>query len=116
MSLRILRVLIGSLVRHLQNLQYSFLTPISSNTLSMSGVGKASLLLGIISSIISIINTTKQVYEAIKDEVAITTNYKRSATILSLISKLLEDTETYVNNAADYSLSLFEEPFYLACG
>ena len=41
---------------------------ISSNTLSMSGVGEASLVLGIIFSIISIIDATKQVYEAIKDE------------------------------------------------
>lgn len=34
----------------------------------MSGVGEASLVLGIISSIISIIDATNQVYEAIEDE------------------------------------------------
>jgi alkaline phosphatase len=70
----------------------------------MSGVGEASLVLGIISSIISIIDATKQVYEAIEDEVGLPTNFKKSATRLPLISKLLEDAERYVNNTADESI------------
>jgi hypothetical protein len=67
----------------------------------MSGVGEAGLVLGIISSIISIINTTKQVYEAIEDEAGLPKIFKKSATKLPLISKLLEDAERYVNNMAD---------------
>jgi hypothetical protein len=67
----------------------------------MAGVGEASLILGIISSIISIIDATKQVYEAVEDEAGLPTNFKKSATKLPLISKLLEDAERYVNNVAD---------------
>jgi hypothetical protein len=70
----------------------------------MSGVGEASLVLGIISSIIAIIDATKQVYEAIEDEAGLPTNFKKSATKLPLISKLLEDVERYVNNAPDDSI------------
>jgi hypothetical protein len=43
----------------------------------MSGVGEASLVLGIIFSIISIIDATKQVYEAIVDEAGLPTNFKK---------------------------------------
>jgi alkaline phosphatase len=70
----------------------------------MSGGGEASLVLGIISSIISIIDATKQVYEAVEDEASLPTNFKKSGTKLPLISKLLEDAERYVNNAADESI------------
>ena len=70
----------------------------------MSGVSEASPVLGIISSIISIIDATNQVYEAVKDEAGLPTNFKKSATKLPLISKLLEDAERYVNNAADESI------------
>jgi len=64
----------------------------------MSGVGEAGLVLGIISSIISIIDATKQIYEAVKDEKGLPKNFKRSATKLPLISKLLEDAERYVES------------------
>jgi hypothetical protein len=67
----------------------------------MAGVGEASLVLGIISSIILIIDATKQVYEAFKDEAGLLTNFKKLATKLPLISKLLKDAERYINNAAD---------------
>ena len=69
----------------------------------MAGVGEASLVLGIISSIISIIDATKQVYEAVEDKAGLPKNFKKSAIKLSLISKLLEDAERYVNTAADES-------------
>jgi hypothetical protein len=70
----------------------------------MSGVGEASLVLGIISSIIAIIDAINQVYEAVKDEAGLPTNFKKSATKLPLISKLLEDAEGYINNTADESI------------
>lgn len=70
----------------------------------MSGVGEAGLVLGIISSIISIIDATKQLYEAIEDEAGLPTNFKKSATKLPIIAKLLEDAERYINNSADESI------------
>jgi hypothetical protein len=69
----------------------------------MSGIGEASLVLGIISSIISIIDATKQVYDAVEDEVGLPKNFKKSATKLPLVSKILEDAETYVKNIVDES-------------
>jgi alkaline phosphatase len=70
----------------------------------MSGIGEAGLVLGIISAIISIIDATKKVYEAVEDEAGLPTNFKKSATKLPLISKLLEYAEEYVNNEADESI------------
>lgn len=61
--------LLGSLVRKLS--KYTFLAHISSSAPSMAGVGEASLVLGILSSIISIIDATKQLYEAVEDEVSL---------------------------------------------
>jgi alkaline phosphatase len=80
----------------------------------MAGVGEASLVLGIISSIISIIDATKQVYEAVKDEAGLPTNFKKSATKLPLISKLLEDAEKYVE-AADESIKAAFTPTLEDC-
>lgn len=65
----------------------------------MSGIEAAGLALGMISAIISIIDATNQVYEAVKDEAGLPTNFKKSATKLPLISKLLEDAERYVKAA-----------------
>ena len=65
----------------------------------MSGIETAGLALGMISAIISIIDATHQVYEAVKDEAGLPTNFKKSATKLPLISKLLEDAEIYVKTA-----------------
>ncbi|KFZ01814.1 hypothetical protein V500_00606 [Pseudogymnoascus sp. VKM F-4518 (FW-2643)] len=81
----------------------------------MSGVGEAGLVLGIISAIISIIDATKQVYEAVDDEAGLPTNFKKSATKLPLISKLLEDAERYVNNAADDSIKAAFTPTLKVC-
>ncbi|KAK6613461.1 hypothetical protein H4I95_01805 [Botrytis cinerea] len=70
----------------------------------MSGIGEESLVLSLISSIISIIETTKQVYDAIEDESGLPKNFKKSATKLPLISQLFEDTERYINKATDESI------------
>jgi hypothetical protein len=67
----------------------------------MSSVDEISLVLGIIFLIISIIDITKQVYEAVDDKVGFLINFKKSATKFPFISKLFEDAERYVNNAAD---------------
>jgi hypothetical protein len=72
----------------------------------MSGIGKASLVLGIVSSIISIIDAINKVYEAVKDEAGLLTNFKKLTTKLPLISKLLEDVKRYVSNAADVSIKV----------
>jgi len=61
-------------------------------------------VLGIISSLISIIDATKQVYDAIEDEAGLPKNFKKSATKLPLISKLLEDAERYVDSVANESI------------
>lgn len=81
----------------------------------MSGVGEASLVLGIISSIIAIIDATNQVYEAVKDESGLPTNFKKSATKLPLISKLLEDAERYVNSIEDESIKTVFAPTLEDC-
>lgn len=70
----------------------------------MSGVGEASLVLGIISSIITLIDATKQVWEAVEDESGLPLNFKKSATKLPLILKLLEDAERYIDNTIDESI------------
>ncbi|KFZ19764.1 hypothetical protein V501_00497, partial [Pseudogymnoascus sp. VKM F-4519 (FW-2642)] len=81
----------------------------------MSGVGEAGLVLGIISAIISIIDTTKHVYDAVEDEAGLPTNFKKSATKLPLISKLLEYAEEYVNNEADESIKAAFTPTLEDC-
>jgi len=65
----------------------------------MSGKEAADFTLSMISDIISIIDTTSQVYEAVEDEACLPTNFKKSAIILHLISNLLEDAEIYVKVA-----------------
>ena len=67
----------------------------------MSGVGEAGLIFGIISSLITIIDTCKQVYEAAQEEGGLPERFKQSASKLPLISKLLKDAERYVNDAGD---------------
>ncbi|KAM5447913.1 hypothetical protein MaudCBS49596_005710 [Microsporum audouinii] len=59
------------------------------------------LVLGLISSVITIIHATQQVYEAIKDTKGLPASFKQSASKLPLISKLLEDAEKYVETVAD---------------
>lgn len=70
----------------------------------MSGVAEAGLVLGIISSIVSIIEATKNVYEAVQDEKGLPKNFKKSAQKFPLISKLLEDAEEYIKNTDDESI------------
>ena len=81
----------------------------------MSGVEEASLVLGIISFVIAIIEATNQVYEAVKDESSLPTNFKNSARKLPFISKLLEDAERYINNAADESIKVAFAPTLEDC-
>jgi N-terminal domain on NACHT_NTPase and P-loop NTPases len=80
----------------------------------MSGVGEASLVLGIISSILSIIDATNKFYEAVEDEAGLPTNFKKSAAKLPVISKLLEDAEGYVK-AADESVEAAFTPTLEDC-
>jgi hypothetical protein len=84
-----------------------FLTSTSFHTRRMSGIEAAGLALGIISAIISIIDATHQVYEAVKDEAGLPTNFKKSATKLPIISKLLEDAERYVKTADEATETAF---------
>lgn len=81
----------------------------------MSGVGEAGLVLGIISAIISIIDATKKVYEAVEDEAGLPTNFKKSAKKLPLISKLLEYAEEYVNSEVDESIKAAFTPTLEDC-
>lgn len=81
----------------------------------MSGVGEAGLVLGIISSIISVIDATKQLYEAIEDAAGLPTNFKKSASKLPIIAKLLEDAERYINNSADESIKAAFAPTLEDC-
>ncbi|OBT95231.2 hypothetical protein VE01_07574 [Pseudogymnoascus verrucosus] len=80
----------------------------------MSGA-EAGLVLGTISAIISIIDATKKVYEAVEDEVGLPTNFKKSATKLPLILKLLEHAEEYVNNETDESIKAAFTPTLEDC-
>jgi hypothetical protein len=63
---------------------------------NMSEIGEAGFVLGIISSIVEIIDVTKQMYEIIEDDAGLPTNFKKSAKILPLITKILKDAGTYI--------------------
>ncbi|PVH69556.1 hypothetical protein DL98DRAFT_438858, partial [Cadophora sp. DSE1049] len=80
----------------------------------MSVIEAAGLALGMISTIISIIDATNQVYKAAKDEAGLPPNFKKSATKLPLISKLLEDAERYLN-AADVATETAFTPALKDC-
>ncbi|KFZ24532.1 hypothetical protein V502_00989 [Pseudogymnoascus sp. VKM F-4520 (FW-2644)] len=80
----------------------------------MSGA-EAGLVLGTISAIISIIDATKKVYEAVEDEAGLPTNFKKSATKLPLILKFLEHAEEYVNNETDESIKAAFTPTLEDC-
>jgi alkaline phosphatase len=81
----------------------------------MSGIAEASLVLGIISSIISIIDATTQVWEAVEDESGLPANFKKSAAKLPLILKLLEDAERYINDTIDESIQAAFTPTLEDC-
>jgi hypothetical protein len=66
----------------------------------MSGA-EASLVIGLISSIITIIETTYQLYEAVEDEKGLPANFKKAASKLPLISRILGDAEKYIESVQD---------------
>ncbi|KAL5349060.1 hypothetical protein ACLOAV_006486 [Pseudogymnoascus australis] len=76
---------------------------------------EAGLVLGSISAIISIIDATKKVYEAVEDDAGLPTNFKKSAMKLLLILKLLEHAEEYVNNETDESIKTAFTPTLEDC-
>jgi hypothetical protein len=80
-------------------LHYIFLTSTSFYIRRILGIKVAGLALGIISAIILIINATYQVYKAIKDKAGLLTNFKKLATKLPIILKLLKDAERYIKIA-----------------
>lgn len=88
-------------------MHYAILITTSFHTIRMSGIEAAGLALGIVSAIISIIEATNKVYEAVKDEAGLPKNFKKSATKLPLISKLLEDAERYVEAADEATKTAF---------
>ncbi|KAF3912842.1 hypothetical protein AA313_de0203639 [Arthrobotrys entomopaga] len=73
----------------------------------MSGAAEAGLVLGIISAIISIVDATKQIYEAVEDSSGLPKNFKQAAIKLPLVSKLLEDAERYVATVDDSTKNAF---------
>ncbi|CEJ93679.1 hypothetical protein VHEMI09253 [[Torrubiella] hemipterigena] len=62
-------------------------------------------VLGIISTVISIIDTTIQLSITIKDEASLPSNFKTVAAKLPLIAKLLDNTERYVEEEANNDLA-----------
>ena len=66
----------------------------------MSGA-EVGLVLGLISSIITIIETTYQLYEAVEDEKGLPANFKKAASKVPLISKILDDAEKYIESVQD---------------
>ncbi|KAG8416197.1 hypothetical protein J3459_013693 [Metarhizium acridum] len=67
----------------------------------MSGIGEVGLVLGVISSVILIIDATKHVWEAVENESGLPANFNKLATKLPRILKLLEDAERYIDNTID---------------
>jgi hypothetical protein len=80
----------------------------------MSGA-EASLVLGLISSIITIIQTTQQVYKAVEDAQGLPANFRKSASKLPLILKLLEHAENYVETIADEAKKVALKPALENC-
>ncbi|TEY23438.1 hypothetical protein BOTCAL_1480g00010 [Botryotinia calthae] len=81
----------------------------------MAGVGEASLVLGIISSIISIIDATKQIYQAVEDETGFPKNFKTSARKLPLVSQLLGEAEKYIGSMTNESTKANFAPTLTNC-
>jgi hypothetical protein len=69
----------------------------------------------LISSIIAIIDTARQVYETVDNEAGLSTNFKKSATKLPLVSELLENTGKYVDTEADEATRLAFTPTLNDC-
>jgi hypothetical protein len=73
----------------------------------LSGIQTAPLALSMISAIISIINATSKVYEAVQNEAGLPINFKKSATKLPHILELLEDAKIYVTAADEATVTAF---------
>jgi len=67
----------------------------NNNNFNMSGVGEAALALGLISSIITIIDTAKKIYEAANDANGLPKAFNDVAAKLPLVTLLLEEAEAY---------------------
>ncbi|KAF3492135.1 WD domain-containing protein [Arthroderma uncinatum] len=80
----------------------------------MSGA-EASLVLGLISSVITIIHATQQIFEAVGDAKGLPINFMKSASKLPLISKLLEDAEKYIKTVADDTIQTAFKPALEHC-
>lgn len=65
----------------------------------MSGVGEASLVLGLISSLIQIIAAAKDVYDAAHDASGLPKAFRDVAAKLDIIQLLLEEAEKYIQNS-----------------
>jgi len=65
----------------------------------MSGIGEASLVLGVISSIISIIDTTKKIYDAAHDINGLPKAFRDVAGKLPLILELVKGAEQFVKSS-----------------
>jgi hypothetical protein len=81
----------------------------------MSGIGEASLVLGLISSIISIIDATHKFYTAVEDEKGLPKNFKKSAANLPLISHLLDDAQGYISSIKDATTRAYFVPTLQDC-
>lgn len=81
----------------------------------MSGVGEAALVTGLISSLITIVENAKSVWEAAKDEQGLPKNFKNSALRLPLVLKLLTDAKQFILNSNDESLTSAFKPVLEDC-
>jgi hypothetical protein len=80
----------------------------------MSGA-EASTIIGLISSIITIIETTYQLYEAVEDEKGLPANFKKTASKLPLITKILDDAEKYIESVQDEDRKASFKPTLESC-
>lgn len=81
----------------------------------MSGVGEAALITGLISSLITIVETAKNVWEAAHDEKGLPKNFKESARRLPLVLRLLADAKEYITKKKDESLTSAFRPILEDC-
>lgn len=72
-------------------------------------------IIGIISAAITVVEATISVYNAAKDQAGLPPNFKKVATKLPLVLKLLDDAERYVNQEADSALTETLSPVLADC-
>jgi alkaline phosphatase len=80
----------------------------------MSGIGEASLVLGLVSSIITVIETCHDLSEALADEKGLPKTIRSCADKLPLICSLLEEGETYIKGCAEEKKTALE-PVLKSC-